>query len=61
MPELLANLSDAQREALQRYADLHGMTLEEAAEKALSDRITEKFVLPTNGGRVLAFQGLKRG
>lgn len=41
-PELA--LSDAEHQALQRYAQAHGMTLEQAANHAVSQQLQARYV-----------------
>jgi len=55
------NLSRAERERFQRYADAHGITLEEAVKQAASAEIHRRYRLPKLAGRVVTIEALNRG
>lgn len=61
MHEIECLLSDAEFERLRQAADMAGLSLDEYVEHAARSEFRARYVLPTTGGKVIPFRGLKRG
>ena len=54
-PQFSVNLSDAERAALERYADAHGMSLDQAATHAAQQQLQARFVTAKRFNNVSRF------
>ena len=53
-------LTRAERERLEQYAEAHGLTLEQAVIHAARAELERRYRLPTRPGRVMNLESLKR-
>ena len=60
MPDITVALTDAQRQELERLAELAGMTVEQFAANAVSHAVEVRYVLPSSHGTVSPIQALNR-
>lgn len=60
MHEICADLSNAEFAALERAAQMAGMTLDEYVTHAARSEFRARYVLPKIDGKVIPLRGLKR-